>query len=202
MKVHIIVDSTVDMPERCREQVQVVPLTVRFGTEEFIDGVTLDKHRFYEKLVESDQLPTTSQATPQDFYRLFRQVAEAGDAAVVITISAALSGTWQSACMAASEFENIYVVDSCSAAVGSGILAEYALNCASQGMSAPALAAHLEEKREDVCAAGYAGIPAKRRADLQIRGFCRRPAAHQTCYFLSGGASGAGREGPRLQTGE
>ena len=151
MKVHIIVDSTVDMPERCREQVQVVPLTVRFGTEEFIDGVTLDKHRFYEKLVESDQLPTTSQATPQDFYQLFRQVAEAGDAAVVITISAALSGTWQSACMAASEFENIYVVDSCSAAVGSGILAEYALNCASQGMSAPALAAHLEEKREDVC---------------------------------------------------
>lgn len=151
MKVHIIVDSTVDMAEHCRKQVQVVPLTVRFGTEEFIDGVTLDKRRFYEKLAESDQLPTTSQATPQDFYRLFQQVAEAGDAAVVITISAALSGTWQSACVAASEFENIYVVDSRSAAVGSGILAEYALNCASQGMSAPALAAHLEEKREDIC---------------------------------------------------
>ncbi len=151
MRVRIIVDSTVDMAERYRDQVDVVPLTVHFGTEEFIDGVTLDKRRFYEKLVESDQLPTTSQATPQSFYPLFQQVAAAGDAAVVITISSALSGTYQSACVAASDLDNIYVVDSRSAAVGSGILAQYALQCAAQGMSAPALAAHLAEKREDVC---------------------------------------------------
>ena len=60
MSVQIIVDSTVDMPERMKDRFRIVPLTVHFGAEEFIDGVTIDKHRFYERLVESDELPTTS----------------------------------------------------------------------------------------------------------------------------------------------
>lgn len=62
MSVQIIVDSTVDMPERIKDRFRIVPLTVHFGDEEFIDGVTIDKQCFYERLVESDQLPTTSQA--------------------------------------------------------------------------------------------------------------------------------------------
>ena len=62
--VRILVDSTVDLPERCRAQVRAVPLTVHFGDEELIDGVTIDRRRFYERLIESDVLPTTSQATP------------------------------------------------------------------------------------------------------------------------------------------
>lgn len=61
--VRILVDSTVDLPERCRAQVRAVPLTVHFGDEELIDGVTIDRRRFYERLIESDVLPTTSQAT-------------------------------------------------------------------------------------------------------------------------------------------
>lgn len=56
MSVQIIVDSTVDMPERMKDRFRIVPLTVHFGAEEFIDGVTIDKHRFYERLVESDEL--------------------------------------------------------------------------------------------------------------------------------------------------
>ena len=60
MSVRIIVDSTVDMPDELKDQFLIVPLTVRFGDEEFIDGVTIDKKRFYERLVESDVLPTTS----------------------------------------------------------------------------------------------------------------------------------------------
>ena len=67
MSVQIIVDSTVDMPERIKDRFRIVPLTVHFGDEEFVDGVTIDKQRFYERLVESDQLPTTSQATPAAF---------------------------------------------------------------------------------------------------------------------------------------
>ena len=151
MSVQIIVDSTVDMPERAKERFRIVPLTVHFGTEEFIDGVTIDKYRFYERLVESDELPTTSQATPAAFDEVFAAVAAAGDSAVVLTISGKFSGTYQSACIAASEYENIFVVDTQSAAIGSGILAEYALACADKGMDAKSIAEAVEKKRGDVC---------------------------------------------------
>lgn len=151
MNVQIIIDSTVDVPDQLRDQFRIVPLTVHFGTEEFIDGVTIDKKQFYARLAESKELPTTSQATPAAFAKVFDEVTRAGDSAVVITIASKLSGTCQSACIAAEEYENIHVVDSKNAAVGSGILAEYALECARRGMPADELAAHLEEKREDVC---------------------------------------------------
>ena len=131
MSVQIIVDSTVDMPERMKDRFRIVPLTVHFGAEEFIDGVTIDKHRFYERLVESDELPTNS--------------------AVVVTLASKFSGTYQSACIAAAEYDNIYVVDSKSAAIGSGILAEYALECADKGMDAKTIAETLEKKRDEIC---------------------------------------------------
>ena len=152
MNVLIIVDSTVDLAPRCCGQCPVVPLTVHFGEEELIDGVTIDRRRFYERLVESDVLPTTSQATPAAFDRVFAEVGSEG--AVVITISAKLSGTYQSACIAAAEYRNIYVVDSQSAAIGSGILAQLALEKAGQGMAAKELAEYLERKREDICLVG------------------------------------------------
>ena len=139
MSVQIIVDSTVDMPERMKDRFRIVPLTVHFGAEEFIDGVTIDKHRFYERLVESDELPTTSQASPAAFDAIFSDVASE------------FSGTYQSACIAAAEYDNIYVVDSKSAAIGSGILAEYALECADKGMDAKTIAETLEKKRDEIC---------------------------------------------------
>ena len=152
--VRILVDSTVDLPERCRAQVRAIPLTVHFGDEELIDGVTIDRRRFYERLIESDVLPTTSQATPAAFAREFETVRQAGESAVVITISAELSGTYQSACIAAADYEDIYVVDSRSAAIGSGILAELALVRAAEGMPASELAGLLTRKRDDICLLG------------------------------------------------
>lgn len=151
MSVQIIVDSTVDMPERIKDRFRVVPLTVHFGDEEFIDGVTIDKQRFYERLVESDQLPTTSQATPAAFDKEYAAVRTAGDSAVVLTIASDFSGTYQSACIAAAEYDNIFVVDSRSAAIGAGILAEYALQCVEQGMDARAIAEALVKKRGKIC---------------------------------------------------
>lgn len=151
MNVELIVDSTVDVPERVRSRLTVVPLTIHFGQEEFLDGVTMDRHRFYERLVESDVLPTTSQASPAAFDRELRRVRDSGSAAVVLTISSKLSGTYQSACIAAADYDNVYVVDSGTAAIGTGILAEYALTCIDRGMDAAALARELTEKREDVC---------------------------------------------------
>ena len=151
MRVRIIIDSTTDLAPELRGQVEVVPLTVSFGTEEYIDGVTITHEEFYSKLIESDVLPTTSQATPAAFAEAFEEVAAAGDSAVVITVASQLSGTCQSARIAAEDYDNIYVVDSGSVTLGAGILAEYALRCARSGMTAAEIAGLLEKKKEDIC---------------------------------------------------
>ncbi len=150
MSVKIIIDSTTDLIESVKEKVEVVPLTIRFGDEEYIDGVTIDHKMFYEKLVESDTIPTTSQATPSAFVPVFDKIKENGDSAVVITLSSKLSGTYQSACLAASDYDNIYVVDSSSVAIGAGILVEYALSLEKEGLSAEEIAKKIEEKKEDI----------------------------------------------------
>lgn len=150
MKVHIVVDSTVDLHPGRKDQVTVVPLTVHFGEEEYIDGVTMTHQQFYEKLVETDVLPHTSQANPDTFAAVFKPIAEAGDSAVVITVSGSFSGTCQSAVIAAKEYTNIYVVDSRSVAIGAGILAELALQMAELGFDAAAIAQTLEEEKKKI----------------------------------------------------
>lgn len=150
MSVKIIVDSTADLIESVKEQVEVVPLTVRFGEEEFIDGVTINHKMFYEKLIESDVIPTTSQATPASFVPYFDKVKESGDSAVVITLSQKLSGTYQSASMAAVDYENIYVVDSSTVAIGAGILVELAVKMAQNGCSAEEIVEKLEKEKEHI----------------------------------------------------
>ncbi len=151
MCVRIIVDSSTNVSEKYREKIQSVPLTVRFGDKEYLDGVELSKHQFYEMLVESDVLPTTSQATPAAFADCFEAIASAGDSAVVITLSSKLSGTYQSAVLAAEDYPNIYVVDSQSVAIGTGVLAQYAVELAQQGMGAEEIAQVLTQQREKVC---------------------------------------------------
>ena len=151
MSVRIIIDSTADVAENLRARFTVLPLTLRFGDAEYQDGVTITSREFYEKLVESDVMPTTSQATPYQFAEAFRTAVEAGDDVVAITVSSKLSGTWQSAVMAAEEFPGrVFVVDSRSVAIGSGILAEYALELVEQGLEARELAERLTEERERV----------------------------------------------------
>ncbi len=150
MKTRIIVDSTSDLMPEARARVSVVPLTVHFGDEEFIDGVTIDHKTFYEKLVETDVHPTTSQATPASFMAEYEKAAQARESAVVITLSSKLSGTYQSAVIAAGDYENIYVVDSGSVAIGGGILVELALRLLDQGLEAPEIAAQLEAEKEKV----------------------------------------------------
>lgn len=151
MCVRIIVDSSTNVSEKYREKIQSVPLTVRFGDREYLDGVELSKHQFYEMLVESDVLPTTSQATPAAFADCFEAIASAGDSAVVITLSSKLSGTYQSAVLAAEDYPNIYVVDSQSVAIGTGVLAQYAVELAQQGMGAEEIAQVLTQQREKIC---------------------------------------------------
>ena len=150
MTTRIIVDSTADLVPEIKERVHIVPLTVHFGDEEYIDGVTIDHETFYNRLIESDMLPTTSQATPDAFMKEFDKIKEAGEEAVVITLASKFSGTYQSAMIAASEYENIYVVDSTSAAMGSGILVELAFKLLDEGKKAAEIALILEEEKKKI----------------------------------------------------
>ncbi len=148
MKTRIIVDSTSDLAPEIKGRVSVVPLTVSFGEQEYIDGVTIDRKAFYEKLIESNVHPTTSQATPAAFIKEYEKVGDEG--AVVITISSKLSGTYQSAVIAANDYENIYVVDSGSVAIGGGILVELALKLSDDGLSAQEIANRLNKEKEKI----------------------------------------------------
>jgi DegV family protein with EDD domain len=150
MNTRIIVDSTTELMPEYRDRVKVIPLIVRFGEEEYIDGVTIDHKTFYEKLIESDVLPATSQANPDTFMRAFDEIKAAGESAVVITLSSKLSGTYQSAIIAAEDYDNIYVVDSGTVTIGASILTELALKYLDEGMDARAVADKLEEDKKKI----------------------------------------------------
>ena len=150
MKTRIIVDSTADLLPEIQQRVHVVPLTVHFGDKEYVDGVTIDHKTFYEKLIETDVLPSTSQATPAAFAEQYEAAKQAGEAVVVITLSSNLSGTYQSATIAAEDYENVYIVDSGTTAIGGGILVELALQYLDAGMSPQQIAAKLEAEKEKI----------------------------------------------------
>ena len=150
MKTRIIIDSTCDLTPEIKKQVHVVPLTVHFGEEEYIDGVTIDHKQFYEKLIENDVHPSTSQASPAAFEEEYEKAKAAGESAVVITLSSKLSGTYQSAVIATEDYGDIYVVDSASVTLGTSILVELALRLAEQGLTAAEIAKQLEEEKKKI----------------------------------------------------
>lgn len=150
MSVKIIVDSSADVTPEIRERLTVIPMMISFGDEEFVDGVTINHKEFYEKLTTTDIVPTTSQVTPGTYEQYFKEVAEAGDSAVVITLSSKLSGTYQSAMIALGDFSDIYIVDSLSATIGAGILAELALKLVDEGKTAKEIAEILDTEKKNV----------------------------------------------------
>ena len=151
MKIRIITDSASDLLPPHRPEVTVLPMTISFGGEEYRDGVDLTHRQFYEKLIEGEDLPTTSQIAPARFEEAFRAAAEAGETVVAVVLSAKLSGTWQSACIAAGEFPGqVFVVDSANATIGELILVERAVELMDQGLEASAVAARLEEEKKDI----------------------------------------------------
>lgn len=152
MRTKIIVDSTVDLAPGARAKVAaVVPLTIRFGEQEYRDGETITAQKFYEMLAACEELPTTSQPTPAVFEDAYREATADGSEVVVITIASKLSGTYQSATIAAEDFDGkVFVVDSRNAALASGVLAEYALQLAEEGKSGREILEALMEKRKQV----------------------------------------------------
>ena len=150
-QVRIVVDSTADLLPELRRQVDVVPLTVHFGQQEYVDGVTIQAEEFYRKLADCKELPTTSQATPFDFDKVFERIIAEGDTVVAIVVSSRLSGTYQSARIAAEDYPGkVFVVDTLQVAISSSVLVAYALDLVQKGMGAAEIAEELTAVREKV----------------------------------------------------
>ena len=156
MSVRIITDSASDMSPAEHPALAVLPLSVTFGTDVYMDGVDIDHQRFYEMLVERDELPKTGQVNPYAFSQAIAEAREAGDEAVIITVGAKLSGTNQSARTALAEAPggDVYVVDSNNVTLGERVLVEYALRLVNEGRSAAQIAAAVEAVRDRVVVIG------------------------------------------------
>lgn len=153
MAVQFIVDSGSDiLPQEAKERGIVhLPLKVLFGETEYLDAVDLSHREFYEKLVESDQMPTTCQVPPAEFEEAYKKIVAAGDTAVVVTVSGKLSGTCQSAIIASEDYaDKVFVVDSENVSLGQRILVQQGLRYREAGLSAAEIAARLEEDKKQI----------------------------------------------------
>jgi len=132
-------DSTADLSvDLAREMdIIVVPLSVQFGKNTFLDGAGMDSDQFFQRLTRGTRLPTTSQPSPGAFMETYRSLLEAGHQVVSIHISSNLSGTMNSALAAKDEMGNIpvEVVDSCPATMGLGLVATAAASAVKDGAS-------------------------------------------------------------------
>ena len=146
--VRIITDSAADFEPRELEQLNIIciPITVIFGDEEYQENVNLTKDRFYELLLSAANPPKSAQPSPQHLLDLFEDAVSAGDEAIYITLSSALSGTWQSAMMTANMVQSplVHVVDGRNATGGQRQMVEYAVRLRDQGKNAAQIVAALE----------------------------------------------------------
>ena len=151
--IRIITDSAADLEpwELEKYQIGCIPLAVTFGDREYQENVNLTKERFYE-LLASGEYPKTSQASPQTLLDIFEEAKEAGDQVVYITLSSALSGTYQSAVAALNmaEFDGGFVVDSRNATGGQRLLVQEAVKLRDAGKNAAEIVAGVEAIRDRV----------------------------------------------------
>lgn len=157
MAIKFIIDAGSDLTQDQAQAmgVTLIPMTIRFGGEEFRSGVDITNEEFYYKLTAAKELPTTSQPTPYDFEQVYQQVKESGDEAIVLCVSSSLSGTYQSATIAAAEYADcIHVIDTKAVSIAQKILLDYAISLKKHGATVKEIVAELERKKENVCAYG------------------------------------------------
>lgn len=154
MVVRIVTDSTADLPAEVAHElgITVVPLTVFFGEEAYLDGVELDNAGFYDKLASSKDLPRTSQPAPAAFQEAYQRLIDEGaDGLLSIHLSSKLSGTYQSACTARDSLPDsartipIEIIDSASISVGMNYAIQQAAKLAREGQSLEAIKAAVED---------------------------------------------------------
>lgn len=151
--IKIITDSTSDytMEEAEKKGLVILPLRVLFGEEEYLDRVNLSVDDFYNKLIETDVFPKTSQIPPFTYEEAMEKEVEAGNEVLVFTVSSKLSGCYQSAVNAASSFgDKVRVIDTLSVSMGIQILIERALAMIAEGKGLDEIVERLEEEKQKI----------------------------------------------------
>ena len=152
--VRIITDSAADFEpqELENKNITCIPLTVSFGSEDYQENVNLDKTRFYELLASSGEFPKTAQASPQILMDLFESAEAAGEEAIYITLSSALSGTYQSAMAVKNmvDSEKCHVFDGKNGTGGQRMVVERAVQLRDSGLNAKQIIAELETFRDKI----------------------------------------------------
>lgn len=141
-------ENTLEM----KHTVEVVPLNIHIGQEEYLDGVTISKDEFYEKMASSEVLPKTSQPSPQQFYDAFKKYIDEGKTIISLSISSELSGTFQSATIAKDmlteeEQKNVTLIDTTSISAVVLLLLKKADNLLNEGKSVEDVVSWLEDKK-------------------------------------------------------
>ncbi len=148
MTVQIVTDSLSDLlPEHTKDNgITVIPLTVIFGHETYLDRVTITTDAFYERLINGNVWPASSQPTPQDFATAYDKLAESTNEILTVTLSSKLSGTYQSAMAAKDLMKNtkcrVEVIDSQTVAMGLGLVVLSVARQAKKGMNLTELAGY------------------------------------------------------------
>lgn len=152
MGIRILTDSASDISQETAEKwgIKVIPLKVRFGEEEYLDGKTLKPKQFYEKLVETDEIPKTSQITPFEYEQEFKAARKAGDQLICFCMSSGVSGCYQSACMAAMDYEDcVTVIDTQQFCISQYIIVARAVDLRNEGKSAQEIVFVIREELKE-----------------------------------------------------
>lgn len=150
MAVRLVVDSASDISKKEADElgIHMISMSIQFGDKTYMDGVDLSGREFFEKLIESDDLPTTSQINMFQFEECFSELTKDGSDVVAITLSSKLSGTYAGAVSAAGSFPGkVFVVDSLNASLGERILIQYAVRLLRDGASAEEMVEKLNEAK-------------------------------------------------------
>ncbi|HCX62233.1 DegV family protein [Sedimentibacter sp.] len=156
MGIRIVIDSTADVTQEIIEKhnLKMVPLTVNFGNESYLDKVELTTSMFFDKLTESEKSPTTSQPSPGDFVEAFSEILIEGDQILGIFLASELSGTYDSARMAKDMVgsDNIKIIDSKSVCLGTFSLILEAIELVNQKKSIDEIVEELENVKDKIVA--------------------------------------------------
>lgn len=146
-KIIISSDSTTDLSAELKERygVRIIPLGVTLGTEVYRDGIDITPDDIYAHHSKTGELPKTTAANVGECEDFFKELTADGSAVIHFAISSSMSSTYNNACIAASDFDNVYVIDTKNLSTGGGLLVIAAAEMAKSGMEAPEIVAELEK---------------------------------------------------------
>ncbi len=146
MEIVITADSTCDLPKNIIDEQNIIifPLSILFGENSYLDGVEIHASDIYEHVKKTGALPKTAAVPPADYYDVFKKLTDEGKAVVHISLSSAISSSHQNSLVAASEFDNVYCVDSKSLCTAMGLLVLKACDLREKNFDAKKIANRLK----------------------------------------------------------